>query len=157
MGKLDVKQCKVIIDFMSDYIEYYRELLDFEKKKLILVTEDDIDGLIASISTEQALVMQSESLENKRLKLFNSLGLADMTYKNIAENSPDEFKTKIEEDAKEFSALVLEIQKINKGIETIINEKFKSMGQDSDKEITAYTDKGKKISNSGNSSVIKDI
>ncbi len=155
MGKLDAKKCKLIIDFMSDYIVYYRELLDFEKNKLILVTEDDVDGLIASISTEQALVMQSESLENKRLKLFDSLGIADMTYKNIAENSPDEFRNKIEEDAKEFTALVLEIQKINKGIETIISEKFKSMGRD--EEATAYTGKGKKISTTGNSSIIKDI
>lgn len=157
MVKLDEKKCTLIIDFMSDYIEYYRELLDFEKKKLTLVTQDDIDGLIASISTEQALVMQSESLENKRLKLFDELGIAGMTYRNIAQNSPDEFKTKIEEDAKVFSALVLEVQKLNKGIETIISEKFKLMGKNSDKEITAYTGKGKKISNTGNSSIIKDI
>ena len=157
MGNLDARQCKLVIDFMNDYIVYYRELLDFEKNKLTLITKDDVDGLIASISTEQALVMQSESLENKRLKLFDNLGLTGMTYKKIAENSPDEFKTKIEEDAREFTALILEVQKINKGIETIINEKFKSMGQDSDKEVTAYTGKGKKITTTGNSSIIKDI
>lgn len=157
MGKLDAKKCKMVIDFMGDYIEHYRELLNFERNKLILVTEDDVDGLISSISTEQALVMKSESLEKKRLKLFDDLNLTGMTYKNIAENSPSEFKTRIKEDAKEFTGLVLEVQKINKGIETIINERFKSMGQADDKEITAYTGKGKKISSVGNSSIIKDI
>ena len=50
-----------LLIFFKQYNEHYRDFLDFERKKLKLVAEDDINGLTDSIIS-LAVMLSSDAL-----------------------------------------------------------------------------------------------
>ena len=72
-----------IIAFFDEYITHYREFLQFEYLKLDMINNNQIEKLSSSLSTEQALIMKTNSLETKRLKVLE--GTKGNTFAEIAE------------------------------------------------------------------------
>ena len=56
-------------------VDFYRELLVFLMKKHAKIMTDDLEWLTESLNKEQAYLMKSKSLEEKREELFRGLGL----------------------------------------------------------------------------------
>ena len=75
---------KKIIAFFDEYIRHYKAFLQFEYLKMDMINHNQIEKLSDSLSTEQALIMKTNSLENKRAKLLE--GLEGKSFAEIAEN-----------------------------------------------------------------------
>ncbi len=129
---------KKIIAFFDGYIAHYKEFLDFEYQKLDMINKDEIEKLSNSLSIEQALIMKTNSLENKRDKL---LGGSDVTFASIVENSPAEFSPRLEEQHRELSALIYKIKEINDTANAIVSERLKKI-QRHTAELDVYDGKG---------------
>lgn len=130
---------KKIVAFFDDYISHYREFLRFEYQKLDMINKGQIEKLSDSLSIEQALIMKTNSMENKREKL-----LADAegkTFGELAQSAPEEFSKRLEEQHKELSALIFKIKEINDVANSIVSERLKRI-QKRTAELDVYDGKG---------------
>lgn len=127
-----------ITAFFDEYIAHYREFLKFEYSKIDLLNKNQIERLSNSLSVEQALIMKTNSLEAKRMKLVEGTG---GTFAELIENAPEEFKEKLSEQHDTLSALVYRIKELNDGANSVVSKRLKII-QDKTAELDVYDGKG---------------
>lgn len=130
---------KEIISFFDEYIAHYREFLKFEYSKADMINKGEIEKLSNALSTEQALIMKTNSYESKRMKLLKETNGA--TFSEITEAAPEEFRGKLEEQHKELSALVFKIKEINDAAGLIISERLRKI-RSRTSELDVYDGRG---------------
>lgn len=128
-----------IIVFFDEYIAHYRDFLRFEYKKLDMINKDEIERLSDSLSTEQALIMKTNSLEGKREKLLSDA--KGTTFAELAENAPEEFRGRLTEQHEELSGLIFKIKELNDTANIIVSERLKKI-QRRTAELDVYDGKG---------------
>lgn len=114
-----------LIAFFDEYNAHYRSFLKFEYSKMNMINKDEIEKLSASLSTEQAFIMKSNTLENARIKLLG--GERSKTFPQIIEEAPQEYKTPLEERYKTLSEMVFKIKEINDTANIIVSERLKKI------------------------------
>ena len=72
---MDNRTADALIKCLEIEVDFYRELTIFLMKKHTKILADDINWLTDSLNDEQAYIMKSRSLEEKRLALFRGLGI----------------------------------------------------------------------------------
>lgn len=130
---------KKIIAFFDEYIAHYRAFLNFEYLKLDMINHDRIEQLSDSLSSEQALIMKTNSLESRRIKLLEGTG-AD-TFAELAEKAPADFGKRLSEQHEELSALIYKIKELNDTANIIVSERLKKI-QRKTAELDVYDGKG---------------
>lgn len=128
-----------IIVFFDEYIAHYKDFLRFEYKKLDMINKDEIEKLSDSLSTEQALIMKTNSLEGKREKLLSDA--KGKTFAELAENAPEEFRDRLKEQHEELSGLIFKIKELNDTANIIVSERLKKI-QRRTAELDVYDGKG---------------
>ncbi len=96
----------------------------FLMKKHTKILEDDLDWLTASLNDEQAYVMKSQNLENKRLELFKALGIADKKLNDLVEEAPEDYRAKLKMYGTQLTELVDGIREINVRTNEIVKRKL---------------------------------
>ncbi len=112
-----------IIAFFDEYNAHYRSFLKFEYSKMNMINKDEIEKLSQSLSTEQALIMKSNTLESRRVKLLGS----SKTFADIIAEAPDEYKAPLEERYRALSEMVYKIKEINDTANIIVTERLKKI------------------------------
>ena len=130
---------KKIIAFFDEYITHYKEFLQFEYLKLDMINHNQIEKLSKSLSTEQALIMKTNSYETKRVKLLE--GTAGSTFAEIAANAPEEYRTRLSEQHKELSEIVFRIKELNDSANITVTERLKKI-QRKTAELDVYDGRG---------------
>lgn len=96
----------------------------FLMKKHTKILQDDLEWLTASLNDEQAYVMKSQSLENKRLELFKGLGIADKKLNDLIEEAPDDYKARLRLLGTQLTQLVDGIKEMNEQTNDIVKRKL---------------------------------
>ncbi len=150
---------KNILIFFDEYIAHYRELLSFENQKLSLLVDNDIKKLNDSLSKEQALVMKGNSLEAKRIKLMKDQGIENISFSEIIDNSPIEYKMKLTESFEALKKYVNETKRINDNAMMTVNNRLSDIDKRlSTKESSTYDEHGgKNLKTSFSSSLSRNI
>ncbi len=130
---------KKIIAFFDEYIAHYREFLEFEYLKLDMINHNQIEKLSKSLSSEQALIMKTNSYETKRVKLLE--GTTGSTFAEIAENAPEEYRERLSAQHKELSEIVFRIKELNDCAKITVTERLKKI-QRKTAELDVYDGKG---------------
>lgn len=130
---------KKITAFFDEYIEHYRVFLKFELAKASMISHGNIEQLSNSLPTEQALIMKTNVLENKRMKLVE--GAPGNTFAELAENAPEEYRERLKAQHKELSELLYKIKEINDAANEIVSERLKKI-QRRTEELNVYDEKG---------------
>lgn len=130
---------KIIVAFFDDYIAHYRDFLRFEYQKLDMLNNDRIEELSDSLSTEQALIMKTNSMENKREKLLADV--SGKTFDELAADAPPEFSERLAEQHRDLSALIFKIKEINDTANAIVSERLKKI-REKTAELDVYDGKG---------------
>ena len=92
---MDNRTADALIKCLEIEVDFYRELTIFLMKKHTKILADDINWLTDSLNDEQAYIMKSRSLEEKRLALFRGLGIEDKKLAELGEEAPEEYRPKI--------------------------------------------------------------
>ncbi len=121
---LSEKTVQAVIKCLEIDCDFYRELTMFLMKKHTKILEDDLEWLTASLNDEQAYVMKSQNLENKRLELFRALGIADMKMNDIIGNAPEDYRPKLKMYGTQLTDLVDGIREINQRTNEIVKRKL---------------------------------
>ncbi len=121
---MDVRTTQAVIKCLEIDCDFYRELSVFLMKKHTKILQDDLEWLTASLNDEQAYVMKSQSLENKRLELFKGLGIADKKLDDLIEEAPDDYKARLRLLGTQLTQLVDGIKEMNEQTNDIVKRKL---------------------------------
>lgn len=105
-------------------VDFYRELTVFLMKKHTKILEDDLEWLTDSLNDEQAFLMKSRSLEEKRLELFEGLGIGDKKLKELVDEAPDDYKPKMSMLYSQLTELVNNITELNAQTTEVVKRKL---------------------------------
>ncbi len=129
---------KKIIMFFDEYIAHYRSFLKFEYAKADMINKGAIEQLSDSLTTEQALIMKTNTLESRRIKLVEGCG---DTFGDLVNGAPDEFREKLANQHKELSEIIYKIKEINDNAGVIVSERLKKI-QKRTAELDVYDGRG---------------
>ncbi|MCH5195314.1 MAG: flagellar export chaperone FlgN [Oscillospiraceae bacterium] len=115
---------KAVIKCLEINTDFYRELTVFLMKKHTKILADDLDWLTDSLNDEQAYVMKSRSLEEKRLALFEGLGIGGKSLSELSAEAPEEYKPKMTMLANQLRELVNNIKQINDETTELVKRKL---------------------------------
>jgi hypothetical protein len=123
---MDENTAKAVVKCLEIDVDFYRELTVFLMKKHTKILADDLPWLTDSLNTEQAYLMKSKSLEEKRLSLFKGLGLEGRKISSLIEEAPEDYKAKLKMLSKQLGELVDNITEINKETNEIVKRKLEN-------------------------------
>lgn len=121
---MDVRTTQAVIKCLEIDCDFYRELTLFLMKKHTKVLEDDLEWLTSSLNDEQAYVMKSRSLEDKRLELFKGLGIADKKLAELIEEAPEDYRAKLKMLSVQLTELVDGIKEMNEKTNEVVKRKL---------------------------------
>lgn len=96
----------------------------FLMKKHTKILEDDLEWLTNSLNDEQAYVMKSQNLENKRLELFKALGIGDKKLNDLIAEAPEDYQPKLKLLGTQLTELVDSIREMNRHTNEIVKRKL---------------------------------
>ena len=137
-----------LIAFFDEYNAHYKSFLKYEYSKMDMLNKGDIEGLSASLSSEQAFIMKSNALEKQRLSLLGKDNTK--TFEQIVSEAPEEYKARLDEQRVSLSEMIYKIKEINDTANIIVSERLKKI-RSAVGELDTYNGKGsvKKESSTG--------
>ncbi|MBP0957060.1 MAG: flagellar export chaperone FlgN [Oscillospiraceae bacterium] len=114
-----------LIAFFDEYNAHFRSFLKFEYSKMDMLNKGDIEELSASLSTEQAFIMKSNSLEKQRLALLGNNNTK--TFEQIVSEAPEEYKSRLDEQRISLSEMIYKIKELNDTANIIVSERLKKI------------------------------
>ncbi|MBQ5334177.1 MAG: flagellar export chaperone FlgN [Oscillospiraceae bacterium] len=116
---------KALIVFFDEYNANYKSFLKFEYSKMDMLNKGDIEKLTASLSSEQAFIMKSNSLEKQRLTLLGKDN--EKNFEQIVNEAPEEYKERLDEQRKSLSEMIYKIKELNDTANIIVSERLKKI------------------------------
>lgn len=129
---------KKITAFFDEYVAHFRGFLKFEYAKADMINKGAIEQLSDSLTTEQALIMKTNTLEARRIKLVDGCG---NTFAELIEGAPEEFKEKLKSQHEELSEIVYKIKELNDIAGSIVSKRLKKI-QKRTAELDVYDGSG---------------
>ena len=129
---------KKIIMFFDEYIAHYKSFLKFEYAKADMINKGAVAQLSDSLTTEQALIMKTNTFEARRLKLVEGCG---NTFAELIDGAPEEHKDKLRSQHEELSEIIYKIKELNDAAGSIVSERLKQI-QKRTAELDVYDGKG---------------
>ncbi len=105
-------------------VDFYRDLTVFLMKKHTKIMADDLEWLTDSLNDEQAYMMKSRSLEEKRLALFKGLGIEDKKLSELAGEAPEEYRPKIDMLSRQLTEIIQKITELNAETTEMVKRKL---------------------------------
>ena len=129
---MDKRTADAVVKCLEIDVDFYRELTVFLMKKHTKILADDLEWLTDSLNDEQAYLMKSRSLEDKRLELFKGLGIGYIKLSELIEEAPEEYRPKMNMLYRQLEELVDNITELNSQTTEVVKRKL-----DNQKEFVA--------------------
>lgn len=127
-----------IIIFFDEYIAHYKTFLKFEYAKADMINKGLVEQLSDSLTTEQALIMKTNAMEARRMKLVEGCG---NTFAELIDGAPEEHKDKLRSQHEELSEIIYKIKELNDNAGAIVSERLKKI-QKRTAELDVYDGRG---------------
>lgn len=121
---MDKRTADAVMKCLEIEVDFYRELTIFLMKKHTKILADNINWLTDSLNDEQAYIMKSRSLEEKRVALFCGLGIEGKRLDELSGEAPEEYRPKIGMLSEQLSELVGNIKELNEQTTEIVKRKL---------------------------------
>ncbi len=121
---MDNYTANAVIKCLEIDVDFYRDLTVFLMKKHTKILADDLKWLTDSLNYEQAFMMKSRSLEDKRLALFKGLGIQNRKLAELADEAPEEYRPKMKMLTEQLTEIVGKITELNRETTEIVKRKL---------------------------------
>ena len=121
---MDEMTANAVVKCLEIDVDFYRDLTVFLMKKHTKILEDDLEWLTDSLNDEQAYLMKSRSLEEKRLALFKGLGIEDKKLSELSDEAPEEYRAKINMLSRQLSEIIDKIKELNAETTEMVKRKL---------------------------------
>gem|GEM_PF-146353 len=158
---MDYKTASEVLEFLEKYSEHFKELRTFINEKQEKVAGDDLVWLLDSLTEEQRFVMRGNSLEAKRLLIFEEAGVKGFDSEKLVEACPDEIKGRMKLAVNTIDETVHYIKETNKGILEMSRRKLEVQAELLHDSLIAgnntYSNTGEKIKKMGDDNIIGSV
>ncbi len=121
---------EILYELLRENNAIYKLFLELEYKKYEAVINNDIISLDDIVSDEEVYYLKMKNIEHKREKHLNSLGLKDMTLKEIMDSLEHEYKAILQEQYNELNNTIKELKKINSLLKTVVEVRLRRIDND---------------------------
>lgn len=115
---------EVFLEFFDIYNKHFEKLADFLAVKQNKILLDDLNWLESALQEEQKYIMKGNSLEEKRLALFERAGLGEITLKQLMEMFPDELKGNMQLESDRLEKSIGTIKRLSETSDSIVRRKL---------------------------------
>lgn len=115
---------EVFLEFFDIYNKHFEKLADFLAVKQNKILLDDLNWLESALQEEQKYIMKGNSLEEKRLALFERAGLDEITLKQLMEMFPDELKGSMQLESDRLEKSIGTIKRLTETSDSIVRRKL---------------------------------
>lgn len=122
---MDLNTADCILDFLDEFNAHFEKLADFLAEKQNRILKDDLSWLEDALVDEQSLIMKGNSLENKRLELFERLGVSEKKLSELEEIFPDERKGMMHLQSERLNDSIVKIKRLNEVSVDLVQRKMK--------------------------------
>ena len=155
------RPAEILISFLNGYNRHFEALADFltEKQNKILV--DDLKWLEAALVDEQSFIMKGNSLEEKRLALFEQAGLKDKRLSELPEHFPPQYAGMLRLQSDRLTKSIENIRRLNAVSKDLVERKLKVqaklLGVSEFTGIGAYSGDAKIVKGSGSNDFLGSV
>lgn len=158
---LSEKTADIVLGFLERYNRHFEELADFLAKKQNKILLDDLEWLEEALVTEQSLIMKGNSLEDKRLEIFERIGLKGKTFSQIPDFFPEDYGNALRLHSDRLNKSIEKIKRLSETSQDIVNRKLevqkKLLGINEFTGIGAYSEDARIIKGSGEGDIIGNV
>lgn len=115
---------EVFLEFFDIYNKHFEKFADFLAVKQNKILLDDLNWLESALQEEQKYIMKGNSLEEKRLALFERAGLGEITLKQLMEMFPDELKGNMQLESDRLEKSIGTIKRLSETSDSIVRRKL---------------------------------
>lgn len=126
LEKIPETSAEAVLRFLKEYNAHFTDVYKFYSEKLGKVLGDDLVWLIESLNEEERLTMKSESMEQKRLLVFEENGAGGLAAPELAEAVPANFGSSVRSECNIMVKLTSDIKRLSADILETIERKLDS-------------------------------
>lgn len=114
-----------IISFLDKYNCHFEALADFLSEKQNRILVDDLKWLEEALAEEQAFIMQGNSLEEKRLEIFQQAGLKDRKFSELPQFFPEGYEGMLRLQSDRLNKSIARIRQLTETANDLVERKLK--------------------------------
>lgn len=122
---MTVQTAEVIIRFLDQYNTHFEKLADFLLEKQNHILKDDLTWLENALVDEQSYIMKGNSLEDKRLALFEQAGIKGVKLADMTELFPEDYVPALKLQSQRLNNSIAKIKRINEISNDLVERKIK--------------------------------
>ena len=122
---MDNRTADTILLFLKQYNDHFEQLADFLAKKQNRILLDDLNWLEEALVEEQSYIMKGNSLESKRLALFEQCGLGGKKFAELPELFPEGYEGALNRESERLNDSIAKIKRLCEVSDDIVQRKMK--------------------------------
>lgn len=122
---MTVQTADVLLNFLDRYNTHFEQLADFLLEKQNHILKDDLKWLEEALVDEQSYIMKGNSLEDKRLALFEQAGIKGVRLTDLPALFPKDYIPSLEAQSKRLNNSIAKIKRINEISNDLVERKLK--------------------------------
>ena len=126
---MDNRTADVIIAFLDQFNTHFEKLADFLAVKQNRILLDDLAWLEEALVEEQSYIMKGNSLETKRLALFEQCGIAGKKLSELPELFPEDYRGALQRQSERLNDAIAKIKRLNEVSSDIVQRKMQAQAK----------------------------
>ena len=126
---MDNSTADIIIAFLDQFNTHFESLADFLAVKQNRILLDDLHWLEQALVEEQSYIMKGNSLESKRLALFEQCGIGGKKLSELPELFPEEYRGALKLQSERLNDAIAKIKRLNDVSSDIVQRKMKAQAK----------------------------
>lgn len=126
---MDKRIADTIIAFLDQYCRHFEKFADFLAEKQNKILLDDLNWLEEGLVEEQSYIMKGNSLESKRLALFEQCGLGDRKFAELPGLFPEEYGGALHMHSERLNDAIAKIKRLNEVSSDIVQRKMQAQAK----------------------------
>lgn len=126
---MDNRTADIVITFLDQFNTHFESLADFLAVKQNRILLDDLHWLEEALVEEQSYIMKGNSLETKRLALFEQCGIGGKKLSELPELFPEEYRGALKLQSNRLNEAIAKIKRLNDVSSDIVQRKMKAQAK----------------------------
>ena len=126
---MDNRTADTLIAFLDQFNAHFESLADFLSVKQNRILLDDLTWLEEALAKEQSYIMKGDSLEAKRLALFEQCGIGGKKLSELPELFPEEYKGALKLQSDRMNEAIARIKRLNEVSSDIVQRKMQAQAK----------------------------
>lgn len=158
---MNERTAEIILNFLDGFNRHFEEFADFLAEKQNKILLDDLNWLEEALVDEQSFIMKGNSLEDKRLELFEQAGLTGKKFAELPALFPENYEGALKLQSDRLNRSIGRIKKLTEVSNDLVERKLevqaKLLGINEFTGIGTYSEDAQIVKGSGSGDIIGSV